>query len=408
MAANSDGELLPARGHTAGAGPDRMDTLTRRKPVPVLGGDRRRSGPVTGRLGRTQDATGDRCGRTIERGRRSVDRSRHGGSRRSGARIDPVSTTTTVAVDIGATKTVVAVGRGGTVEPIGRFATDRDPSATVEAIATTLQSAGLPRGEVRIGVGCPGPLDPISGTIIEPPNLPGWWGFPLADALGERTGATVLVQNDANLGALGEARFGSGRDAPSLYYITLSTGIGAGYIVDGRIIGGYNGLAGEVWALDSATFVGAPRGETMLELASGPRTRAQRASPDRGRTGQFAGRRHDARHRGAVRRRRRRRRRCARNGRCGARRDRGPDHRGVLRGGPGGDRARRGAVHRKPLVRRSGPTTCRRTSIDPVTEPGPNSASGALGPSGAVRRAPLGLAGTGLSTRPPPSPALIP
>ena len=181
-----------------------------------------------------------------------------------------VSTTTPVAVDIGATKTVVAVGRGGTVEPIGRFATDPDPGGTVGAIATTLQSAGLPRGEVRIGVGCPGPLDPISGTIIEPPNLPGWWGFPLADALGERTGATVLVQNDANLGALGEARFGSGRDAPSLYYITLSTGIGAGYIVDGQIVGGYNGLAGEVWALDSATFVGAPRGETILELASGP------------------------------------------------------------------------------------------------------------------------------------------
>ena len=99
---------------------------------------------------------------------------------------------------------------------------------------------------VGLGVGAPGPLDPIAGISIAPPTLAGWHDVPLARLLQQRLGTPVGVENDANAAALGEWRFGAGRDTRSMVFVTVSTGIGGGVIADGRLLHGRRGLAAEI------------------------------------------------------------------------------------------------------------------------------------------------------------------
>lgn len=105
----------------------------------------------------------------------------------------------------------------------------------------------LPRQEIiGVGVGSPGPVDGRRGFIFEAPNLPGWVNVPLKTLLAERTGLPVEVGNDANAAALGEWHFGSGRGTDHFVYVTISTGIGGGVIVDRALLLGRKGIAGEV------------------------------------------------------------------------------------------------------------------------------------------------------------------
>lgn len=98
-----------------------------------------------------------------------------------------------------------------------------------------------------IGIGCPGPLDPLGGVVLNPPNLSRqWWGLELPNFLSERLGCLAALENDCNLGALGEDLYGGGREYESTLYITISTGVGGGLIVDERIFGGTRGFAVEV------------------------------------------------------------------------------------------------------------------------------------------------------------------
>jgi glucokinase len=99
---------------------------------------------------------------------------------------------------------------------------------------------------VGIGLSAPGPVDPSAGVVLQAPNLRGWDNVPLADELRRRTGLPVWLGNDANLAALGEARFGAGRGSRNLIYLTISTGVGGGVIADGRLLLGSRGLAAEV------------------------------------------------------------------------------------------------------------------------------------------------------------------
>ncbi|SIQ15946.1 glucokinase [Alkalispirochaeta americana] len=175
------------------------------------------------------------------------------------------------AVDIGATKTVVARFENDQVHQIARFPTPRDPRELVEQITATLQTASLTGTAIdRVGVGAPGPLDSRAGRFLKLPNLPEWENFPVVTALEEQLEAPVRLENDATAGALGEALYGKGKSYRSMFYITLSTGVGAGLIIDGKIFSGYRGLAGEVHAIDPGTFFGRERGETIIERASGP------------------------------------------------------------------------------------------------------------------------------------------
>ena len=175
-----------------------------------------------------------------------------------------------VTVDIGGTKTVVAVHRDGTADALDRFPTPDDPRDAVRAIVASVERAGLRDAAGAVGIGAPGPLDSRSGRMLAPPNLPGWKDFPLAEMITDALGIPVRLENDANLGALGEAVHGSGRGLGSMFYLTISTGIGSGLVIGGRIHGGLAGLAGEAWAMRPGLFRGRTDGPTVMDLASGP------------------------------------------------------------------------------------------------------------------------------------------
>jgi len=96
-----------------------------------------------------------------------------------------------------------------------------------------------------IGICAPGPLDPETGIIINPPNLPCWRNFPLASEIAQHYGVPVVVDNDANAAALAEARWGAGRGYRNIFYATIGTGIGTGIIFDAHIYHGRTGGAGE-------------------------------------------------------------------------------------------------------------------------------------------------------------------
>nr|MDA8218582.1 ROK family protein [Dehalococcoidales bacterium] len=123
------------------------------------------------------------------------------------------------------------------------------PAAVLDRIAAAIQQTVEPEpmsAITGIGLGAPGPLDPWRGVIRSAPNLPGWIDVPLRDRIQERVGRPVFVGNDANLAALGELYFGAARGLKHVVYMTVSTGIGGGVIVDGRLLLGRSGLAGEV------------------------------------------------------------------------------------------------------------------------------------------------------------------
>ncbi len=116
-----------------------------------------------------------------------------------------------------------------------------------ELVVETLAEAGVAREAViGAGMGLPGPVDQGDGTVHSSAILPGWIGMTVASELQKRLEFPVMVDNDANLGALAEAAFGAGRDATDLVYLKVSSGIGAGLILNGRLYRGSAGLAGEL------------------------------------------------------------------------------------------------------------------------------------------------------------------
>ena len=159
-----------------------------------------------------------------------------------------------LALDVGGTK----LGSGVVFDSGGLIGFLREPAGAKdgpEAMIARLVEMGrrsIAAAEVAIGgldavgVGCGGPLDARAGIILSPPNLPGWRDVPLGALLREAFGLPVHIDNDANAAALGEHRFGAGRGVVNLVYFTISTGIGAGVIVDGRLLWGESGNAAEL------------------------------------------------------------------------------------------------------------------------------------------------------------------
>lgn len=99
---------------------------------------------------------------------------------------------------------------------------------------------------VRIGVGFGGPVDARRGVVHLSHRMPGWEQFPLKDRIEDAFGAVALIDNDANLIALAEATFGVGRDVQQLFYLHLSSGVGGGVVLDGRLYHGATTMAGEI------------------------------------------------------------------------------------------------------------------------------------------------------------------
>ncbi|HKB18463.1 MAG TPA: ROK family transcriptional regulator [Candidatus Dormibacteraeota bacterium] len=176
-----------------------------------------------------------------------------------------------------------------------------------------LGQLGLDRKQVTgAGIGIPGPVDRVRGTAGSATILPGWVGLRIGSEMTQRLGVPVEMENDANLGALAEMTWGAGRDCSNFTYIKAATGIGAGIVIDGRLLRGASGTAGEIGhtTLDEAgalcycgnrgcletvasgpaivQLVGPVNGETLtlsriVELATEGDPRCRRAISDAGR-----------------------------------------------------------------------------------------------------------------------------
>lgn len=158
-----------------------------------------------------------------------------------------------VGVDIGGTKVAA-----GLVDSHGRILShSRTPmhchgsaeeglASVVSAIEAVFADRPESRQKVRrIGICSPGPLDPRTGVVVNPPNVPCWRDFPLAEEVGKRYSALVKLDNDANAGGLAEYLWGAGRGYRNVFFATLGTGVGTGIVLDGKIFHGRTGAAAE-------------------------------------------------------------------------------------------------------------------------------------------------------------------
>jgi glucokinase-like ROK family protein len=183
--------------------------------------------------------------------RRSLAGSR--GRRPSTLRLAP-SAGAAIGVDFGHRKVRVAVADlASTVlaERVAELDVDAAACVAIET-AAELIDAVLAEAEIDVsqvvgaGVGIPGPIDHSTGTVASATILPGWGGVSVRRDLNARLGFPVQVDNDANLGALGEVRYGAGRGLSDVVYIRLTSGIGSGLVLGGRLHHGANGFAGEL------------------------------------------------------------------------------------------------------------------------------------------------------------------
>ena len=123
-----------------------------------------------------------------------------------------------------------------------------------EALDTSARMVGEVLTEARVerksvvgaGIGIPGPVDRARGTVGSASILPGWTGLRIGSEMQDRLGIPVEIENDANLGALAELTWGAGRECSNFAYIKAATGIGAGLVIDGRLLHGVTGTAGEI------------------------------------------------------------------------------------------------------------------------------------------------------------------
>ena len=158
-----------------------------------------------------------------------------------------------VGVDMGGTKLLAAVinAKGEIVQQAKRATKPKKgPEEVIERITRCIREAidgaELKPSQIRaIGIGSPGPLDPETGVIIFAPNL-GWSNVPLKAKLEANLSIPTFVDNDVNVGTLGEYAFGAGQGVKNLVGIFVGTGIGGGIILDGKLFHGVNKTAGEV------------------------------------------------------------------------------------------------------------------------------------------------------------------
>ncbi|TNC50425.1 ROK family protein [Rubellimicrobium rubrum] len=160
---------------------------------------------------------------------------------------DPVA----IGIDLGGTQVRVALVQGGRVLARASEPTDvaGGPEAVLRQFARLTEKVTAradPLDIIGVGVASPGPLDSGTGTIIDIPTLPGWSGFPLRDMLTKQMRLPVVLENDGIAAAFGEWRHGAGQGLRHLVYVTVSTGIGGGVIIDDRVLRGRRGMAGHV------------------------------------------------------------------------------------------------------------------------------------------------------------------
>ena len=158
-----------------------------------------------------------------------------------------------IGVDMGGTKILSAVvNASGNILATAKLPTQAkdDTSIVIDRISDCIKEAfkksEVSEGTIRaIGIGAPGPLDPETGVVIFAPNL-GWKDVPLKTELEERIGIPTFVDNDVNVGTLGEHTYGAGRGVDNVVGIFVGTGIGGGIILNGELFHGASKTAGEI------------------------------------------------------------------------------------------------------------------------------------------------------------------
>jgi glucokinase len=154
-----------------------------------------------------------------------------------------------IVSDVGGTQIRVAVFQAGSTTPLDvqkirtKDGNQRPEDRLVDLIKSMHKAGSNIRG---LSIAIPGYVDHVNGVIYRAPNIRGWDNFPMRDYLQKRLDIPVLVGNDANLAAMGEWRYGAGTGYHNLIYLTISTGIGAGVIMDDHLILGEQGLAAEL------------------------------------------------------------------------------------------------------------------------------------------------------------------
>lgn len=156
-----------------------------------------------------------------------------------------------LGIDIGGTKcaAVTAEYTDGDITLLKKEKCDTNLEISPEEMIEKLFAMAdciLDKAPDAIGISCGGPLDPIKGVIMGPPNLPGWDNVEIVRLFEERYNVKARLQNDANACAVAEWRFGAGRNSENMIFLTFGTGLGAGLILGGRLYCGANGNAGEL------------------------------------------------------------------------------------------------------------------------------------------------------------------
>ena len=159
-------------------------------------------------------------------------------------------TTAVVGIDLGGTKVYGVRLTDGAVESEAKSKTPvhGGPLGVVDAIAEVVREVAPDSGDLRVGVGAPGVVDVKRGVVRAAPNLPGWSEpFALGDALSEALGgASVVIDNDVNVGILAEHRLGAAQGAGDVLGVFVGTGVGGGLVLDGALRRGPSGMAGEI------------------------------------------------------------------------------------------------------------------------------------------------------------------
>ena len=161
-----------------------------------------------------------------------------------------------IGIDIGGTKcavTVAKVDNGIHFVWKKRFPSEAEKgfdhmfSLILGAVDAAVSENALDeKGIEAIGVSCGGPLDSKSGTVLCPPNLPGWENIPLAKLLSDRYSVPCFIMNDANACALAEWKLGAGQGSENMIFLTMGTGMGGGVIAEGQLLTGASDMAGEI------------------------------------------------------------------------------------------------------------------------------------------------------------------
>jgi glucokinase len=159
-----------------------------------------------------------------------------------------------IGVDVGGTKVAAGLVNARGVmgrhlrAPMNPGGTAAEGFAAVTSVLDDLlkeQIESKDAESIPIGICAPGPLDPVTGVVLNPPNVPCWRNFPLTSEIQRRYGTKARLDNDANAAALAESLWGAGRGYGSVFYACIGTGIGTGIVLDGKIFHGRTGSAAE-------------------------------------------------------------------------------------------------------------------------------------------------------------------